>query len=314
MVNEFVYCPRLAYLEWVQGDWADNADTAEGRFTHRAVDRPSGALPPPDQPEEAQIEKLHARSVWLSAEEEGLTTRIDLIEAEGAIVTPVDYKRGSAPDLPEGAWEPDRVQLCAQALVLRANGYTCQSGVIYYAASKTRVTVVFDEALIARTRQAVRDLRTIAAAGRIPPPLVDSPKCVRCSLAPICLPDEVNYLTAAGQAEPARELRRLVPARDDAAPLYVQEPGALVRKSGECFEVWLKDQRLGQARIFETSHIALFGAQITTPALIEALDRGINVAFFSMGGWFKGLATARRTRTSRYASRSIAPPSTHSSP
>jgi CRISPR/Cas system-associated exonuclease Cas4 (RecB family) len=45
MVNEFVYCPRLAYLEWVQGDWADNADTAEGRFTHRAVDRPSGALP-----------------------------------------------------------------------------------------------------------------------------------------------------------------------------------------------------------------------------------------------------------------------------
>ena len=175
--------------------------------------------------------------------------------------------------------------------MLRANGYTCHSGVIYYAASKTRVTVVFDEALIARTRQAVRDLRAMAAAGRIPPPLVDSPKCVRCSLAPICLPDEVNYLTAAAeQTQTACEVRRLVPARDDAAPLYVQEPGALVRKSGECFEVWLKDQRLGQARIFETSHIALFGAQITTPALIEALDRGINVAFFSMGGWFKGLA------------------------
>ena len=153
------------------------------------------------------------------------------------------------------------------------------------------MTVVFDEALIARTRQAVRDLRAMAAAGRIPPPLVDSPKCVRCSLAPICLPDEVNYLTAAAeQTQTACEVRRLVPARDDAAPLYVQEPGALVRKSGECFEVWLKDQRLGQARIFETSHIALFGAQITTPALIEALDRGINVAFFSMGGWFKGLA------------------------
>lgn len=31
-------------------------------------------------------------------------------------------------------------------------------------------------------------------------------------------------------------------------------------------------------------------AQITTPALSEALDRGINIAFFSMGGWFKGLA------------------------
>ena len=108
MVNEYVYCPRLAYLEWVQGDWADNADTAEGRFTHRAVDRPSGALPPPNS-QEQDIAPIHARSVWLSAEEEGLTTRIDLIEAEGDAVAPVDYKRGSAPDLPEGAWEPDRV-------------------------------------------------------------------------------------------------------------------------------------------------------------------------------------------------------------
>ncbi|HET7922949.1 MAG TPA: hypothetical protein VFM15_09370 [Gammaproteobacteria bacterium] len=30
MVNEYQYCPRLAYLEWVQGEWADSADTVEG--------------------------------------------------------------------------------------------------------------------------------------------------------------------------------------------------------------------------------------------------------------------------------------------
>ncbi|WP_167525452.1 hypothetical protein [Roseomonas genomospecies 6] len=30
MVNEWVYCPRLAYLEWVEGAWAANADTEEG--------------------------------------------------------------------------------------------------------------------------------------------------------------------------------------------------------------------------------------------------------------------------------------------
>ncbi len=27
MVNEWVYCPRLAYLEWVEGEWADSGDT-----------------------------------------------------------------------------------------------------------------------------------------------------------------------------------------------------------------------------------------------------------------------------------------------
>ena len=40
MLNEFSYCPRLAYLEWVQGEFADSLDTLEGRFGHRRVDRP----------------------------------------------------------------------------------------------------------------------------------------------------------------------------------------------------------------------------------------------------------------------------------
>ena len=38
MVNEFQYCPRLAYLEWVQGEWAESGDTVEGRGVHRRVD------------------------------------------------------------------------------------------------------------------------------------------------------------------------------------------------------------------------------------------------------------------------------------
>ena len=47
MVNEFQYCPRLAYLEWVQGEWAESADTVEGRGVHRRVDRGAGELPEP---------------------------------------------------------------------------------------------------------------------------------------------------------------------------------------------------------------------------------------------------------------------------
>jgi len=296
MVNEFAYCPRLAYLEWVQGDFEDNADTADGRYKHRVVDRDGGRLPTADETE-GDAGRIHARSVWLSAPEEFITARMDLIEGEGdaaaLTVTPVDYKRGAAPDLPERAWETDRVQLCAQGLVLRANGYRCAGGVLYYIESKTRVPVAFDDALIARTRELVQGLRAMAASGQIPPPLVDSPKCVRCSLAPICLPDEVNRL-ASGQADSEADddgVRRLMPARDDALPLYVQEQGARVTKSGEVFEAWLKDRKLGESRIFETSQIALFGnVQITTQALGEALERGIPVVFFSMGGWFRGVA------------------------
>jgi CRISPR-associated protein Cas1 len=292
MINEFAYCPRLAYLEWVQGDFEDNADTAEGRFKHRVVDQDGGPLP---EAEAMDGERIHARSVWLSAPDEFITARMDLIEGEGhaSRVTPVDYKRGAAPThLPEGAWEADRVQLCAQGLVLRANGYRCERGVIYYTESKTRVAVEFDEALIARTRELVRGLRAMAASGQMPPPLVDSPKCVRCSLAPLCLPDETNALRAATDGAPPDDerVRRLMPARDDAQPFYVQEQGARIGKSGETLEAWLKDKKLGEARLFETSHIGLFGnVQVTTQALSATLDVGIPIAFFSMGGWFKGL-------------------------
>ncbi len=38
MVNERVYCPRLAYLEWVDGEWADSTDTEHGRRTDARVD------------------------------------------------------------------------------------------------------------------------------------------------------------------------------------------------------------------------------------------------------------------------------------
>jgi CRISPR-associated protein Cas1 len=266
------------------------------------VDKPGGTLPKrgrgakdAEVEQEEEEERIHARSIWLSAEEERLNARMDLIEGVGGVVSPVDYKRGSAPDIPEKAWESDRVQLCAQALVLRANGYACTQGVLYYAESRTRVTIEIDEALVERTREIVRALLEMGQRDSMPPPLVDSPKCVRCSLAPVCLPDETNLLHV--QAMPSEEeeektVRRLMPARDDAAPLYVREPGARVSKSGEMFQVWLKDEKLAEARLFETSHVALFGAsQITTPALNEALERGIGVAFFSMGGWFKGTAS-----------------------
>ncbi len=297
MVNEYCYCPRLAYLEWVQGEFMESADTAEGRFHHRVVDQEKGSLPAPAPDAESAgepgtEETIHARSVWLSAVEENLTSRIDLLEGVAGMVTPVDYKHGVAPDLPAGAWETDRVQVCAQGLVLRANGFTTDGGVLYYVESKTRIDVAFDDTLVKRTRELTQSARRMAIDGRIPAPLTDSPKCVRCSLAPICLPDEVNLLAGGDTvtSDSDERVRRLMPARDDALPLYVQEQGARVGKSGEVFEAWLKDKKLGEARMFETSHIALMGnVQITTQAISEALDRGICVAYFSMGGWFKGL-------------------------
>lgn len=284
MVNEYEYCPRLAYLEWVQGEWADSADTVEGRHTHRRVDQRSGNLPDPDTDAEPTGEKIHARSVALSSARLGLTAKIDLVEADGNIVTPIDYKRGKRPHVPKGAYDPERIQVCAQGLILEDHGYTCTEGLLYFAGSKERVRVVFDDELRDQTLRAIDGLRFVAAGGRMPPPLEDSPKCPRCSLVGICLPDEVNFLkrTEVGA-------RPLAVGRDDALPLYVQARQARVAKKGETIEVSIDDKPAATARLIDVSQVVAMGnVYITTPCLHELMRRQIPVTWHSYGGRFIG--------------------------
>ncbi len=289
MLNEYVYCPRLAYLEWVQGEFKDNAEVAEGKLHHRRVDVETGDLPEAGEAEaEADQEQIHARSVLLSSSSLGVIARIDLVEGEGNWVVPVDYKRGRAPDVPEGAWDADRVQIAAQALVLRDNGYACDEGVVYYVKSRRRVTVAIDDALVVRCREAVAGLRALAHDAAIPPPLVNSPKCLRCSLAPICLPDEVTMLREAGAA---RDVRRIFPARDDAYPLYVQTHGLSIGLDGDVVQVREKGKTIQEVRLLDVSQVCLMGnVQASTQAIREFLSRGVPVCWFSGGGWFHGMA------------------------
>src|SRR5581483_8952651 len=275
MLNEFVYCPRLFYLEWVQGEWAESEDTLEGASVHRRVEEETGRLPPPEEldPED----RIAARSVLLSAPDLGLIARMDLLEGEGGAVRPVDYKKG-APG-PQGPWEPEVIQLCAQGLVLRENGYRCDEGVLYYAETRKRFAVVFDDPLVERTKEYLVRLRDSVEAPIPPPPLVDSPKCPRCSLVGICLPDEVSLLRGA----PLEEVRRLVPARDDATPLYVQEQGATVGKSGE--------------RLVDVSQVSVYGnVQVTAQAIRSLAEREIPVFHHTYGGWLAAVTTGIHSR------------------
>jgi len=283
MLNEFSYCPRLFHLEWAQGEWADNADTVHGRRIHKRVDRESGDLPPP----EALAERpAVARSVSLWSPDERMIAVIDLLEMQDGAVCPVDYKKGKAPDIEGRAWEPDRLQVCAQALVLRANGYRCEEAVVYYAASKTRVGVAIDDALVAQTRAAVRSALELASASVAPPPLVDSPKCPRCSLVGICLPDETHLLAE----QDAGEVRRLTPARDDSMPVYVQSQGATVGKRGERIEIHSREGT-HHSRLIDTSQLCVFGnVQVSAQMLNTLLSEGIPVCHFSMAGWFYGVS------------------------
>jgi len=286
MLNEYTYCPRLFYLEWVQGEFRDSADTVEGRMKHRNVDAEAREAPPPAD-EEPDGEPRPVRSLTIGSEELGLIAKVDLIEFDGRRAVPVDYKRGKVPD--RGPWEPERVQICVQALLLRAEGFECDEGVLYFAGSRRRVRVPVDAELEERTRRLAAEARAAAAGGVLPPPLVDSPKCPRCSLAGICLPDEVNALKR--ERRTREPVRRLFPARDDARPLLVQDQGATVGKKGDRLVVRVKDEKR-EVRLIDVSELCVFGGvQVTSPALRAVVRKGATVSHFTYGGWFDAITT-----------------------
>lgn len=282
MLNEYAYCPRLFFLEWVDQLWADSADTAEGDWRHRRVDAGGGSAPLP-----AEGAVKQARSVELASERLGITATLDLLESAGCGVVPVDTKKGH-PKPGGGPWEADAIQLCAQVLLLRDHGYNAERGEIFYAGTRQRVPVHITPQLVEQTLRIVAEARHVATRLAPPPPLRSSPKCGRCSLAGICLPDEVNVLTGREESRP----RRLIAADPDAHPLYVTEQGSMVGIDGAQLVVSKFREELVSVRLIDVLHVASFGnVQITAQCMRTLFDRGINVFHFTYGGWLAGVST-----------------------
>jgi CRISPR-associated protein Cas1 len=312
MVNEFAYCPRLFFYEWVDGVFHGSADTAEGSAQHKRVDREGAGLPA----SEDLLEDMKTRSVTLSSECHRLIAKMDLIDVSQGTVTPVDYKHGRPCDTGHGleAWPSERVQLAVQGIVLRENGYACHEGFVYYAATRQRVRVEFDEKLLAETVGLAEQARTMARAGVIPPPLVDSPKCPACSLVSICLPGETNALRLPAaemdgqlmlfsstimppKKPPQSEVRRLVTPRSDLRPAYIETQGLRVGKSGEVLQVKDKDTLKQEIRMGEISQLNLMGnIQISTQAVQSLCENEVPICYFSQGGWFYGITTGMNTK------------------
>src|SRR5208283_1883617 len=161
MVNEFAYCPRLFFYEWVDGLFQESADTVEGAIQHQRVDAKTTPLPPPaDLPE-----SIHSRSVTLASERPRVIAKMDLVEVEGGAATPVDYKHGNPREGVGGLelWPSDRAQLAVQGLVLRENGYRSEEGIVYYRKTGQRVRVAFDAAVTAEAESLIQQAWSTAA-------------------------------------------------------------------------------------------------------------------------------------------------------
>ena len=307
MLNEFVYCPRLFFYEHIDGIFVHNADTERGKDIHSRVDKGSGALPAPtgETDTSATEENIHSRSVQMGSVRLGVTAKLDLVESASGTggVSPVDYKAGSpreGVDINE-IWPTDRMQLGLQMLILRENGYRCERGFIYYRGTRQRVPLDWSEELARWIEEQVDAARRLLQTRSRPAPLVDSPKCPRCSLVPVCLPDETRLLKTHGDGHAFGEPgepdtgspatpRRLIAARDDTRALYLNTPGLRIGIKDRVLEAKEEKRTVDQFRLSDVHHVALFGnIQISTQAVQQLCREEIPVTYFSTGGWFYGI-------------------------
>ncbi len=174
-----LFCPRQCALIHVEGLWAEDAATAEGRILHERAD--SG------QAERRPGVRI-ARSLALRSAALGVSGKADVVEFHGAARQPfpVEYKRGKPK-----AHRADEVQLCAQAICLEEMfDRLVPEGALFYGQTRRRQLVTFDADLRGLTARIAAEARAMIAERRTPGP-VATPGCRRCSLHDLCQPERL---------------------------------------------------------------------------------------------------------------------------
>ncbi len=319
-LQNYMYCPRQFYLQWVENLFEENGDTATGTALHRQADQPSrmdderATTLRDGLPEGAKL-----RSLRLESETLCLVGVMDIVEGGPDGTCVVDYKKGSAKRDDEGnryASEADSVQVASYALLLREHGTPVESAAIYYAEDKRRVPVSLTEELFVLTLKSLAEARAVAVSGKMPPPLVNDRRCDFCSAYPICLPRESHWWAQARERAVAEDTQlRLAfppgdlpseftgepptdhdplppprPPRDDGELLVVQKAGSQVGQRGGEIIVTIKKEVVRKLPLHQVRAIYLYGAvQVTAQAAESCLEHGIDVAYFAASGRFLGL-------------------------
>jgi len=272
-LHALAYCPRLFYLEEVEELYTQDAAVFAGRRLHVELEKQ----------EDEEWEEL-----FLENEELGLRGRVDALRTRDGQTIPYEHKRGrscrDANNQPQ-AWESDRLQILAYTCLLEsALGIPIQEGRIRYHADNVLVHIPLDGSGRAAVREAVQTARLLRASTHRPPVTDNERLCVRCSLAPVCLPEEAR-LVHNREWQPMK----LFPKDDERQVIHVLEPGTAVGRTGEQLKITRRGQPVETVPARQVGQVVLHSfSQISTQALHFCADQGIGVHFISGGGRYLG--------------------------
>lgn len=290
-LHNYVYCPRLFYLQWVENIFVPNEDTVEGDIVHSRVDTASHL-----KTEAFSDEGGSLNSVAISSDDLGITGVVDLLEkGDDGSVRLVDYKKGSPIRNEQGEWEVkenDAIQLTAYALLLQEAGIHISAASVYYAAIKRHVPLELTESLFDKCKSCILAARTVAEKGDCPPPTDAYSRCLACSAYPICLPLESKMWTGENIASKDKGGPRPPrPEGDSGEILVVQNNRAVVGIKGGEIQVKLEGDVVARHPLHQLNAVYLYGPiQVSAQALTALMEHAVPVSYFSAAGRFIGMA------------------------
>lgn len=283
-LHALTYCERLFYFEEVEDLRVADERIFAGRQLHEKL------------AQEGELQEMSLESASL-----GLRGRVDALRWRDGRWLVYEHKRGRSKAGPNGpeAWHSDRVQLVAYMMLLEeCSGEVVPEGRVRYHADNTLVRVHHDPYLRRDVHNAIDRARELIAKGERPPVTSDERRCPRCSLAPVCLPEEARKAL-----DPKHSTTRLFPERDDRRSVHVVGHGARVGRQGDELRVELRGAGERTEPIREVRSMTIHGyATVSGQALQLCGEHGVSVHFFGAGGWYQGsfyrddLAVQRRIR------------------
>jgi CRISPR-associated protein Cas1 len=268
-LHALAYCERLFYFQEVERVSVPHEQVFAGRQLHAAL--------------EAEDEG-EAVSLDLASPTLGLFGKVDCLRRRDGAHLPYEHKRGQPRRLADNTpapWPSDRLQLIAYAVLIEESfGEPVPEGRIRYHAAGVTVRVPIDDTARADLQTAIARARQLRESLERPPIAENERLCQRCSLAPVCLPEEVRQ-----EREPERDPVRLFPSDRDGATLHVVSQGAQVGCSGDTLVVRPRDQPDTKHPVRGVDTLLLHGfSQLTTQALRLCVEHGVGVHWLSTSG------------------------------
>lgn len=272
-LHALAYCPRLFYLEEVEELYTQDAAVFAGRRLHTELEKQ----------EDEEWEDL-----FLVSEELGLRGRVDALQTRDRLLIPYEHKRGRChrdEQKQPQAWESDRLQILAYCCLIEASlNVEVREGRIRYHADNVLVKVPLTQEGRKAVSMAIEQARSLRQSAYRPPVTDNERLCTRCSLAPVCLPEEAR-LVHNQEWQPVR----LFPKDDERQIIHVLEPGTRVGRSGEQLKITRRDRSFETVAVQQVGQVVLHSfAQISSQALYFCGERGIGVHFISGGGRYMG--------------------------